>query len=67
MPMVRTIVCDVCGLEEAETVYGNGFNGWGAFQGIALDGVDNPSLCPQHKAEVANFIDQLKVNLNAMG
>jgi len=67
MPMLRTIVCDICGKRETEIAFGNGFIGWGAFQGIKLDGVDNPSLCPEHKAEIANFVDELKKKVNING
>jgi len=60
MPILRKIVCDVCGQAYTEREAGHGFPGWGAFHGIKLDGVDNPQLCPVHKAAVADFIDELK-------
>jgi len=56
----RTIKCDICGVEAIEPIDGGGWPGWGGLNGIALDGVPNPSLCPKHLAQVADFIDGLK-------
>lgn len=58
--ILRTITCEVCGQTYTEEAHGNGFPGWGALQGITLDGVDNPTLCPAHKAVLADCLDQLK-------
>ncbi len=59
--ILRTIKCDVCGSVHTEPSADDGFEGWGQLQGVCLDGVDNPSLCPQHLTDAANFIDGLRV------
>jgi hypothetical protein len=55
--ILRTICCDIPGCKSAsqEQAPGAGWPGWGALQGIAIDGKDNPSLCPGHLEQVANF------------
>lgn len=60
MSIIRTIQCDVCGKALEEDKPGHGWPGWGALQGISLDGVPDPSLCPFDKGKVADFIDKLK-------
>lgn len=59
MAVLRTIKCDVkdCENQYTEPSEGEGWKGWGALQGIALDGVPNPALCPDCLEKVANFID----------
>jgi len=56
----RTIKCDICEAEMVEPVDGGGWPGWGGLNGIALDGVPNPTLCPEHLAVVADFVNDLK-------
>lgn len=56
----RIIKCDICGLEMEEPVAGAGWPGWGGLNGIAMDGVSNPNLCPEHLAATADFVDGLK-------
>lgn len=58
--IVQTIKCDVCGAEYAEEVNGAGFPSWGALQGVVLDGVGNPNLCPKHLKAMAKFMDDMK-------
>lgn len=60
MAMLRVFECDICGFKQAEKTFGAGVNGWGQLSGICLDGVDNPLLCPDHLAMVANYTDKLK-------
>lgn len=60
MPEMRTLVCDVCREALSEPAYGEGFANWGAVQGISLDGVSNPVLCPRHLALVAGYVNRLK-------
>lgn len=58
--MLRTLICDVCGCEQKEQASNQGWAGWGALHGVALDGVANPSLCPACLTKVAKFIDGVK-------
>lgn len=58
MAIVRTIECCICGERYTEKNAGEGFPGWGAIQGIILNGEANPDLCPDHLTKVANFIDK---------
>lgn len=58
--ILRTIKCDLCGAVYTEQGDGAGFPGWGALQGVTLDGVANPCLCPEHLAAAAGFVDSLK-------
>lgn len=60
MPIIQSIRCDVCGAEMDESQPGAGFPGWGALQGIDLDGVENPSLCPGDLGRLGQFADDLK-------
>jgi len=57
--ILRMIKCDICGREEREAQPNEGWPGWGALQGVALNGVNNPSICPAHLATVAEFVDSL--------
>jgi hypothetical protein len=56
--MLRTICCDAPGCDKRlqENEPGAGFPGWGALQGIALDGKENPALCPEHLAKLADLL-----------
>lgn len=65
--LIRTIQCDVCGEECTEKNENDGWPGWGALQGIALDGRANPSLCPKHLAAAATFLDDLKQEIESNG
>lgn len=60
MAINRTIQCDICGAVEAETIPNNGWQGWGALQGVVLDGTPNPSLCPACLSKLADLADRLK-------
>lgn len=60
MAILQVIKCDVCGNEHREKSHGEGFKGWGMLNGITLDGIPNPALCPEHLAKVANYVDTLK-------
>lgn len=61
--LLRNVSCDIAGCASAclETAPGEGWTGWGQFYGIKLNGVDNPYLCPDHVARLADFVDSLKV------
>lgn len=59
MAISRTIKCDVCGLTAVEEVPMQGWPGWGALQGVILNGVENPNLCPLHLGHTANFVDSM--------
>ena len=60
MPILKTIICDVCGLSQIEPETGDGFPRWGQVNGIKLDGVDNPMVCPDHLIQVAELLNDLK-------
>lgn len=70
MSIVRTIVCDVCGLKNNENEIAGGFPGWCVIQGIGSKErlKDTPEvaehsqyvLCADHKNEVAKFITKLE-------
>jgi len=64
MSIKQIIQCSVCGKEEIEKETGAGFTGWGALQGISLDGEDNPTLCPIHLKSQAKSLDIVKSNFN---
>lgn len=64
--ILRTIKCDVCGATYTEERDGAGFPGWGALQGVALDGVPNPSLCPKHLQAAAQFVDDMRGNRDGL-
>lgn len=57
----RILTCDIpgCGFEQSEPNYGDGWAGWSTLQGISLNCVDNPFLCPDHTKQIADFIDSL--------
>lgn len=57
--ILQYIKCDVCGKEARETKFGEGFKGWGGLNGITLNEIQNPCLCPEHLREAANYIDTL--------
>jgi len=59
MAIIRTAVCDVCGLSEEEETLNVGWPGWGQLSGLILDSKENPLLCPRHKAELADHLDVL--------
>lgn len=59
MAKLQVFICDVCGKEHREECYGNGAPGWGAFQGIVLNGVDSPVLCIEHKTKLAEHLDTM--------
>lgn len=63
MPIIRTFKCDVCGKEQIEPVPGYGVVGWGSLNGINFNGVDNPILCPDHKAQLADLMDKVRNDL----
>jgi hypothetical protein len=62
--IIRIFECDVegCHEQEQEEYYGSGINTWGSFQGLSLNGIANPLLCPKHKIELANKLDSMKEN-----
>lgn len=62
MTIRRQIACDIPGCQEVclEAAPGDGWPGWATFNGIALNGIDNPCLCPAHKDAAAAFVDSLK-------
>lgn len=62
MGMLRKAECDIKDCKETctEKAYGDGWPGWGTFQGITLNGADNPMLCPKHVELTANFVDALR-------
>jgi len=60
--ILRTVRCSICGNEYTEPKPNEGWQDWGALQGIILDGDENPMLCPTHLADVANYVDKLKQN-----
>ena len=57
MAVISTIQCDVCGNTAHEPEPNAGWLGWGSIQGVAFNGVSNPSLCHECIAEIMNFID----------
>ena len=60
MAEVRTVYCDVPGCKEQfqEMVYGQGFPGWGAIQGIQNreTGTVQFMLCPECLNRVKKFV-----------
>lgn len=58
--ILRTIKCDICGESYTEERDGAGFPGWGSLQGVTLNGTANPTFCPGHLAQVADFVDSLE-------
>ena len=57
MTIKRTISCNVCGSTAEEVSPEQGWPGWGAIHGVALNGVTNPNLCPLCLVKVMEFID----------
>lgn len=57
----RTVQCDIPGCDKnlEEDQFGTGFPGWGQLSGIALNGIPNPMLCPEHLHKVADAVDAL--------
>jgi hypothetical protein len=55
--ILRTIKCDVCGETATEKKPNEGWQGWGAIQGVSRNGADNPNLCPYHLAEIMDWLD----------
>ena len=58
----RTLTCDIpgcvaCCVEES---FAAGWPGWGELKGIALNGTENPHLCPEHLRRTAEFIDSMR-------
>lgn len=60
MSIKRTIMCDVCGVEQAEHVADQGWPNWGAVHGIAFNGVATPNVCPSCLADVMDFLEERK-------
>ena len=60
MTMLRTVICNICDRQYTEESYGAGFAGWMQVNGIILNGDDQVWLCPDHKAEVADYIDNIR-------
>jgi len=60
MPILKIFICDICKEKFVEQGHGKGAEGWGQLVGIKLDGVDNPTLCPNHLTQAADFLDELK-------
>jgi rubrerythrin len=58
MPIERKIICDVCHAELVEGTHQSGFPGWGHVAGVALNGVENPTLCPVCLSKVMDFVDR---------
>ena len=57
--IIRLAKCCVCGKQEAERSYGAGWPAWAQFNGITMNGDENPMLCPKHMRMVADYIDDL--------
>lgn len=57
MAILRNIECDVCHATQQEQEANAGWPGWGAVQGVQLNGIPNPSLCPDCLTKVMVFID----------
>lgn len=62
MTVRRLISCDIPGCDEQhlEIKAGDGWPSWGIFQGIKLNGVENPCLCPKHVSQFASLVDGIK-------
>lgn len=58
--ILRTIKCALCPTTETEPEENAGWKGWGAIQGIVLDGEPNPHVCPVCLGKVAEFADGVK-------
>jgi len=62
MAIKQMIECVVCGKTAVEMCAGDGFMGWGALQGIALDAEINPDLCPTHLSAMAELLEGLTLS-----
>ena len=62
MSIQRSFTCDIkgCSHVQIEVVHGQGPRDFGQFVGITLNGINDPMLCPAHRAAVANFVDKLE-------
>ncbi len=62
MAKLQNFECDIpgCLCEEREKAFGDGAVGWGQILGVALNSVDNPTLCPKHLKDVMNFVDMIR-------
>ena len=60
MSVYRTVTCNWpgCDYTYRESAPNVGWPGWGQLNGIILNDNENPHLCPEHLARVANFIDK---------
>ncbi|MDX1351548.1 MAG: hypothetical protein R3254_00950 [Thiomicrorhabdus sp.] len=67
MAILRIAKCSVCGKEEKENGFGDGWQGWGALKGIALDGDGDVMLCPAHLTATADYVDSMKQVIDKMG
>lgn len=59
MSIRQIIKCSVCGKEQTEEKAGDGFIGWGALQGVSLNGEENPTICPAHLGVLAEYLDKM--------
>lgn len=59
MAIRRSMICDVCGVTEIEPKPNEGWKGWCGIQGVSLNGVDNPNLCPTCTVKVMAVIDKM--------
>lgn len=62
MAIIRTINCGACGYSDTELEANAGFIGWGALQGIELNGEANPTLCPACLNMAADVLDKIGVD-----
>ena len=59
MTILKTIQCDVCGKESIETDQCEGWVGCVFLQGVVLNDIPNPSLCPECLPMVAAYVDNM--------
>ena len=65
MPILRQITCDICGKNEIEKVFGEGWIGWGQIHGKIDDkGNTDFALCPEHLEDIFKIALELKEVLN---
>jgi hypothetical protein len=57
--IIRTIVCDCCGLRQSEVVPGRGWSGWFGITGVELNGIGNPNFCPVCKPAIMDLVDRV--------
>ena len=62
MAIRRKIKCDICAVEVDEPAHEAGWVGWGALQGVVLNGAPSPNFCPACLTEVAEFVDSKVVH-----